>query len=116
MRTLVLTYLDWVPGGDMEPHEVTAEHFQRAAHFVEAYALPMARRAYANGSIPKAERAARRLLALIREQRWERFPSREVLRLDRSGLTTAAELNPALTVLEEADLIRSVAGEAGTKG
>ena len=113
--SLALAYLDWVAGGDTEPHEISLAHFGRAAHFVEAYALPMARRAYADAAVPKAERAARRLLALIREEGWERFSSREVLRLDRQGLTRAADLNPALTVLEEADVIRSVEGEAAPR-
>ena len=114
--SLVLAYLDWVAGADLEPHEIALAHFGRAAHFIEAYVLPMARRAYADASLSKPERAARRLLALIRERHWERFSSREVLRLDRHGLTTAAELNPAVTVLEEAEVIRSVEGEASPRG
>lgn len=114
--SLVLAYLDWVAGADLEPHEITVAHFGPAAHFIEAYALPMARRAYADASWSKAERAARRLLALIREQGWKRFTSREVQRLDRSGLTTVAELKPALTALEEADVIRSIEGEASPRG
>jgi len=114
--SLVLAYLDWAAGDDPEPHEITIEHFGRAAHLVEAYALPMARRAYADASLPKSERAARRLLALIREQDWQRFTSREVLCLDRTGLATAATLDPALAALEEADVIRAVVGEASPKG
>ncbi|MBI1417973.1 MAG: DUF3987 domain-containing protein [Limimaricola sp.] len=114
--SLVLAFLDWVAGSDMEPYEITPDHFGRAAHFVEDYALPMARRAYADAALPKPERAARRLLALIQERGWERFTSREVLRLDRAGLTTAAELKPALSVLEEADVIRSVEADPGPRG
>src|SRR5680860_1732364 len=92
----------------MEPIEIDAGTFSRAALFIESYALPMARRSYAYASLSKGERAARRLLTVIQEHGWERFTSREVLRLDRKGLTTATELNPALTVLAEADVILSL--------
>lgn len=95
---LVLTYLDWATEGGPEPHEITVEHFGRAAHLVEAYLMPMARRAYADASTPKAERAGRRLVGIIRKRGWTSFTSRDVLRLDRSVLGTAAALNPALSV------------------
>jgi hypothetical protein len=49
----------------------------------------MARRAYSDAATPKPERAARRLVGIIREQGWQRFTSRDVLRLDRAGLGTA---------------------------
>lgn len=80
--SLVLAYLDWAAGDGAEPHEIGLDHFGRAAHLVEAYALPMARRAYADASLTKAERAACRLVAVIREHGWRSFTSREVLRLD----------------------------------
>ena len=106
--SLVLAFLDWVADGGAEPQEIGRHHFGRAAHLVEAYVLPMARRAYAQASASKAERAARRLVAVIREQGWTRFTSRDVLRLERAGLGTAAALDPALALLEEADCIRAV--------
>ena len=102
--------------GAEEPHEITAAHFGRAAHLVEAYLLPMARRAYADASVTKAERAARRLVQVIREQGWQRFASRDVLRLDRSGLGTKAALDPALTLIEEGDVIRAVQVPPGPQG
>ena len=113
---LVLSYLDWATGAEEEAHQITAADFKRAALFVTSYALPMAQRAYAGASLSKTERAARRLVAIIREQVWERFTSREVLRLDRSGLATAGELNPALKALEEGDIIRLVEQPSGAKG
>lgn len=103
--SLQIAYLDWAIGGGMEPQEITLAHFGRAAHFLEAYGLPMARRAYADAALSKSERAARHLVDVIREHQWERFSSRDVLRLDRAGLTCAADLNPALTALEEADIL-----------
>ena len=65
---LVLAYLDWAADGAEEPREITVQHFGRAAHLVEVYIVPMARRAYADAATPKAERAARRLITIIREQ------------------------------------------------
>lgn len=114
--SLVLTYLDWGVGNDLEPQEIDHEAFGRATHLVEAYALPMARRAYADAAIPKAERAARRLLAAIREQDWSRFTSREALRLDLAGLGTVAQLNPALTILEDGEAIRAIDTAPGPQG
>jgi len=105
---LVLAFLDWATEGGGEPREITALHFSRAAHLVEAYFLPMARRAYADASTPKAERAARRIVGVIREHGWGRFTARDVLRLERAGLATAADINPALALLEEGDAIRPV--------
>lgn len=114
--SLILTYLDWLTGQDMEPIEIGADIFERAALFIERYALPMARRAYADASLSKTERAARRLLKIIQENAWERFTSREVLRLDRKALNKASELNPALNVLSEADVILPIEGEPGPHG
>ncbi len=114
--SLVLAYLDWAAGDNTEPHDITTGHFSRAARFVETYALPMARRAYTDASLSKPERAARRLIAIIREHYWMRFTSREVLRLDRTGLATAKELNPALAVLEEGEVIRAVEGSPKLSG
>jgi hypothetical protein len=67
----------------------------------------MARRAYADGAYGKGERAARRLVSLIREMGWQEFTAREALRAERAGLATVEELNPGLTILEDADIIRS---------
>lgn len=105
---LVLAFLDWAADGAEEPREITHQHFGRAAHLVEAYFLPMARRAYADAATPKTDRAARRLVGIIREQGWERFTSREVMKLDRAGLGTKAELDPALVLLTDGDCIRPI--------
>jgi hypothetical protein len=114
--SLVLSFLDWAADGAEQPHEIRVQHFGRAAHLVESYLLPMARRAYADAATPKPERAARRLVGIIREQEWQSFTSRDVLRLDHDGLGTAAELNPALTLLEDGDCIRLVDPPANPKG
>ena len=113
---LVLAYLDWAAEGAEEPQSISVQHSGRATHLVEAYFLPMARRAYADAATPKAERAARRLAGVIREQGWHRFNSRDVLRLDRSGLGTKAELDPALALLEDGDRIRPVEPTVNPQG
>lgn len=112
----VLTYLEWTAGNDTEPHEICHETFGRAAHLVEVYALPMARCAYADAAIPKAERAARRLLAAIREQNWARSTIREALRLNLAPHGTVAQLNPALTILEDGGAIRAIDTAPGPQG
>lgn len=113
---LVLAFLDWAADGADEPREISHQHFGRAAHLVEEYLLPMARRAYAEAATPKVERAVRRLVAIIRENGWQRFTSREVLRLDRAGLGTASELDPALAALEAGECIRPVDAPANRQG
>lgn len=115
--SLILAFLDWAGGeADLPPKEIGRGHFGRAAHFVEAYVLPMAKRAYADGSIPKVERAARRLAALIREQGWRGFNTPDVLRLERADLATKADLDPALSALEDANIIRLIPEPAKAKG
>jgi hypothetical protein len=113
---LVLAFLDWAAEGGGEPREVAVQHLGRAAHLAEAYLLPMARRAYAAASAPKAERAARRLVGIIRKQGWRHFTAREVLRLGRAGLGTAGELDPALAMLEAGDCIRPAPLPADRQG
>jgi len=113
---LILAYLDWAAGERDEVDEIGTEYFCKAAHFIEAYALPMARRAYADGSLPKETRAATKLAAIIIENRWERFTTSDVLRLNRSGLDTKADLDPALDALETGSLIRALNPKSEGRG
>ncbi|TDL85813.1 DUF3987 domain-containing protein, partial [Meridianimarinicoccus aquatilis] len=106
--SLVLAHLEWAADERPEPREITVREFGRAAHLVEAYFLPMARRAYADAATPKADRAARRLVGIIRKEGWQSFTARQVMKLDRAGLGNKDELNPALEALEEGDCIRPV--------
>lgn len=106
--SLVLAYLDYAAGAGREPEEITAKEFGRAAHLVESYILPMARRAYAEAAVPKADRAARRLVGILREQGWKSFTTRQIMRLDRPGLGSKGDLDPALAVLEDGDCIRPI--------
>ena len=60
--------------------------------------------------------AARRLVALIREQGWRQFGTREVLRLNRPQIGTSDELDPAVVALEESDVIRGISSENAGRG
>lgn len=101
---------------DPAQRHITPAEFGRACHFLETYALPMARRSYGGASGTKGERAARRLVALVRAEGWQTFTAREVQRLARKGLASMTDINPALMALEEADLIRSVGNSPGPQG
>ncbi|WP_417463045.1 YfjI family protein [Kordiimonas sp.] len=114
--SLVQGYLDWAAGEAEEPHEITASEFGRAAHLVEAYFLPMARRAYADAATPKADRAARRLVGIIQEQGWQSFTARDVMRLDRQELGSKKDVDPALSALEDGECIRPVEAPPNPQG
>lgn len=114
--SLILAYLDFAADGGNEPPSIGVNHFGRAAHLVETYILPMARRAYADASIPKEDRAARRLVSIIRNMRQDQFTSREILQLERPSLAVKTDLDPALAALEEASIIRKVVEPSGPKG
>ncbi|EXL03877.1 YfjI family protein [Brucella anthropi] len=114
--SLVFSMMEWASGEADEPTQITDATFRKAAHFAEEYLLPMARRTYADASMPKAERSARRLVALIIENDWSQFTTREVIRTGREGISSADDLNPALRVLEEADIVRPVVGPVAPQG
>ena len=114
--SLILAHLDWVCGETDPPQEIGLSPLGRAAHHVDAYILPMARRAYGAASHSRADRAALRLVETIRKHRWAQFTSREVLRLDRADMGTVAELNPILKILEENGIIRSVDSPPNRRG
>lgn len=114
--SMVIAMIEWASGEADMPKEITIDHFGRAAHLVEAYILPMARRAYAEQNGSPAHRAARVLAALIREEGWDSFTPRDVRRKQRRHLQDMEAINPALRILESADLIRRVDVPAGPKG
>ena len=114
--SLVLAFLEWATEKTETPHNIGMGHFGRAAHMVEAYILPMARRAYADASTTKTERSALHLVQVIRDRDWRSFTTTDVLRLDRSGLSTKAALDPALEALIDGDVIRAMPVEVGPNG
>lgn len=114
--SLVLGMMEWASGEADDPHTITVQHFGRAAHLVESYLLPMARRAYADRAGGVAQRAARALAVLIREEGWQSFTARDVRRKQRAHLQDMDAINPALKVLETADLVRLVETPPNPKG
>ena len=116
--SLVLSAIGFAFDGESDPGErqITAAQFGRACHYLETYALPMARRCYGAASVPKQERAARRLLSVIREEGWQTFTTRQAMRAERAALGSEATLNPAIRALEEGDIIRLTAVPPGPKG
>lgn len=114
--SLVLGCLDFAADEADEPSQITASEFGRAAHLVAAYFLPMAQRAYAEAATPKADRAARRLVGILREQGWQSFTARQVMRLDRPGLGSKDELDPVLAALEDGECIRPVEAPPNPQG
>lgn len=113
---LVLAHLDWLGQGGDAPCLIGDDSFSRAIHLVENYVVPMARRAYADASIPQKDRAALRLVDLIAAHQWAEFTSRDVQRLNRNGLATASELTPAIKILTENGIIRPKAIQTGPNG
>lgn len=114
--SLILAMLDWASGDTAEPKQISIGHFQRAAHLIGEYILPMARRAYAGAACDAGERAGRRLVTLLRETGWQQFSTREIRRSERAGLSTIAEINQGIVALEDADLVRAVPIPASAKG
>lgn len=114
--SLVLGMMEWASGEADEPHSITVDHFGRAAHLVSEYLLPMSRRSYADRAGNPAQRSARALAALIREAGWKQFTARDVRRKQRAHLQDMEAINPALRVLETADLVKLVEVPPGPKG
>ncbi|MBU2942935.1 YfjI family protein [Shimia thalassica] len=114
--SLILAALDWADGKTASLVEIDEDVFKRAAYIVWSYILPMARRAYAEASLPADDRKALRLVAYIREKRWETFTSREVLRAGLPGMGKAPDLNPVLAMLEDGDVIRPIEAHASQNG
>lgn len=109
--TLVLAFLAWASGETDESTCLTLKNFNRARLLIETYILPMALRTYGGASVSKDERLARKLVSLCRENQWSSFSTRDVLRLGIKGLDKAASLNPILTRLEDADVIKPIEAE-----
>ena len=116
--SLVLAAIGYGFDGEADPAQrrITVAEFSRARHFLESYALPMARRCYGAASLPAPDMAARRLVALIRERGWRTFTAREVQRSGRQGLSDAKDVTAALARLTEADLVAEASQPPGPHG
>lgn len=107
---LIFAHLAWceAAAGD-PPAEVTAADMDRALTFLEAYAVPMARRCFGEAALPVAERDARKLARWL--QRRPDVPDRlNVQELRRMaggpGISTAERLGAALAELEGLGWVR----------
>ncbi|MGR9539369.1 YfjI family protein [Rhizobium leguminosarum] len=114
--SLVLAMMDYASGESSEPAQISIEHFGRAAHFIESYLLPMAQRAYADASVSTKDRSARNLVKLIISQEMRQFSTRDILRMDQKGFSTASELDPLIKILEEADVLRQAPSSSSPQG
>lgn len=95
---------------------VTKDQFHRATQWLAGYALPMVRRAYGIGGLDAQERAAVKLVDVIRDAGWEAFRTTDLYPMKLKGLRKAAELNPVLNLLEEHGIIRQVEQPVKTTG
>ncbi|MHA7865876.1 MAG: YfjI family protein [Salipiger thiooxidans] len=114
--SLVLAMMEWASGEADEPHEIEVSHFERAARLVAGYFWPMARRSYAERSGSQAQLSARALASLIREEGLKQFTAREIRRKQRMHLQDMEKINPALKILETADLVKLIEVPPGPKG
>lgn len=106
--SLVLALLDWALLGGEEPIEITEAVYKRAVLLVERYFLPMAWRTYGGVSFTEREKAGRRLLSFLRDNGISQFSSREIRRMQKSGLNTQSLVDMGIAALEAADVIRPV--------
>lgn len=105
--SLVLAALDCAENGETLTC-ITKEQFKRATRWLETYALPMVRRAYGIGGLDTQERAAVKLVGVIREAGWEFFHTTDLYPMKLKGLRKVAELNPVLNLMEEHGIIQHV--------
>jgi hypothetical protein len=104
--SLVLAMLDWAAGDQpVPPEEIGVETFHRARHFAHDYLLPMARRAYAQASTLVEERAARTLAQVLRKEAVEHITKPWVLNLALEGLRSSRQVEAALKLLVEANIL-----------
>ena len=103
---LVLAYLDWCLTGDMEPAEVDAATFGRAARFVGTYGRAMARRCYAERALTAEEEGARKLYDAILDRKLKVFSARQIHRLQMRGLRELIQVRAALLLLNGFRIVR----------
>jgi hypothetical protein len=106
---LVLELIEWAATGkvpDDGPRSVSADSVERACRFFAEYFEPMARRVYADASLPEAEQKAVALVKEIQRRRVRQFNAREVYReWGIGGIGRAADVEAACNALIEGDCI-----------
>jgi len=114
--SLVLTMLKWACEPQDEPSKIDAAAYRKATRLVEDYFLPMAKRTYGSTTASEKERAGRHLLRLLRKKGWSQFSSREVRRIQPTGLATQVQIDMGIAALEQADVSRSAETMSSPKG
>ncbi|WP_339162729.1 DUF3987 domain-containing protein [Methylobacterium bullatum] len=109
----VLTYLRWSTEGADEPQEINAEAMRDAIRLMNTYFLPQAERVRQSAAVTDGEADARALIAVVREQGWERFTGRKLHRVARGRLTDLRHRKAACQTLVEAGLLREDFQRAG---
>lgn len=100
---LTLTLLDWAADAESHPPaEIGVARFEQAHHFVTAYLQPMARRAYEEAATSSAERAARTLVRLLRDERIPSATKGAISDRRLADLRNAKQIEAALELLVEA--------------
>lgn len=99
-----------------EPRVITASIYTKATLLAEGYLMAMAKRAYGGASLSAKERAGRSLVHFLRKKQWSQFTSREVRRVQPTGLGTQELVDMGVGALERADLIRAVEAAPSSKG
>jgi hypothetical protein len=115
--SLILAYLDWAASDASEPPTVISEEYvARAVRFVQTYALPMAKRTYAEASVPTEVRGAQQLADLIVREKISQLTIRDVARRERQGLKTTLEVEAALDVLIQGGWVTHESKRPGRQG
>lgn len=108
----------WVAG--MEPREVSRASIDAAITFAERWAKPMARRVFAEASIPEADRQAAVLARLLLSERPTTINARQMRLLRRGdlpGIRDHADMDRACAALCDARWLRPApTREGATKG
>ena len=119
---LALEYIWWATssGEASEPKVVTNKALAYALILIDEWAKPMAARALAEASIPRAQLHAMVLARWIRANKVENFNARTALRMHRSvlpGIRETRDMDEACAALVEAGWIRPAGTRQGeTKG
>lgn len=115
---LVLELWDWAAGvnGPADgPAAVSADAVERACTLFDDYLSPMARRTYADASLPEAERNAAAILKEIQRRQVRRFNARDLRRGEDCwripGLSQASDIDAACAVLLDGDCLREAERE-----
>ena len=100
---LVLHHLRWSFAKDKsEPGTITADAVGYAAHFIDDYFKPMAKRAYGDAALPTAERGAATIAHIVVKERFATVNASALRQRTLPDLRNAEKVEPALQVVCEA--------------